>query len=374
MHYDDNIHAQLVHDYETTAAPVRMGTPKADQLQGTALEQLAELAGRVCYDSLGQGRSSADYHQHILEVGHLSVYEHCNWTLAIAAHDAQSNFARYAQLERLYPMLLGRPGVWCRTEEQGEAVRLFVTLNMRSALEWDDWHPCVRQDPNCADALRQMVRASAFQMMPQVMDEHTATGWNEHGYTYAIVRPQHPEEKWVSLLVGGSRGMSHELVRHGDRTAISQRSTRYVDESDSPWVEHPLVTGGLHNSTLDGTRHPAWRRADTCRMEAQVAYTTLYEALEAEQIGRGVAKGVARKQARGAARGVLGNGLYTELIFSASVAQWHRMIAQRATPHADAEIRVLFERIVNALRTSCWPLDFEYAWQDSPDGIGKVLA
>jgi thymidylate synthase ThyX len=51
---------------------------------------------------------------------------------------------------------------------------------------------------------------------------------------------------------------------------------------------------------------------------------------------------VGRKQARGAARGFLGNALSTELIFSASVAQWRRMIAQRDNEAADAEIRDLF--------------------------------
>ena len=42
-----------------------------DQLKGTPGEQLCELAGRCCYDSLGQGRSSADYWKHILQVRHL---------------------------------------------------------------------------------------------------------------------------------------------------------------------------------------------------------------------------------------------------------------------------------------------------------------
>jgi thymidylate synthase ThyX len=49
--------------------------------------------------------------------------------------------------------------------------------------------------------------------------------------------------------------------------------------------------------------------------------------------------GLDRKAARGAARGFLSSSLYTEMIFSASVAQWKRIFAQRISVHADAEIR-----------------------------------
>ena len=48
-------------------------------------------------------------------------------------------------------------------------------------------------------------------------------------------------EKWLSLYIYGSRGLTHELVRHGDFTSISQRSTRFVNESKSPWTLHPLI-------------------------------------------------------------------------------------------------------------------------------------
>jgi thymidylate synthase (FAD) len=47
-------------------------------------EQLAELAGRVCYMSYGKGRrTNREFLEHIVEVGHGSVLEHAVWSFLI---------------------------------------------------------------------------------------------------------------------------------------------------------------------------------------------------------------------------------------------------------------------------------------------------
>jgi len=47
-------------------------------------EELAEIAGRLCYISYGKGRkTNEDYIRHILEVGHGSVLEHAVWNFLI---------------------------------------------------------------------------------------------------------------------------------------------------------------------------------------------------------------------------------------------------------------------------------------------------
>lgn len=66
---------------EDGAAIARSGTET--QGQGSDAEVLSEIAGRVCYDSWGQGRSSEDYHKHIIEVGHGSVLAHATFTFSI---------------------------------------------------------------------------------------------------------------------------------------------------------------------------------------------------------------------------------------------------------------------------------------------------
>jgi len=379
MNYDDNIYAEVVFDGHETHAPARMGEPKTDQLQGTTLERLVELAGRVCYDSLGKGRSSADYHDHIAEVGHGSVWEHANMTFRVPRGPRWVRKSAVSSGEVVYMswldtalLFLNRPGVWVRFGDDGA---LRVTMNLRSIIEFDQFtEPSLSEsERTTATVLRLALWGAAMPYVPQIVS------CAREYWDVTVVEPEHPEEKWVSLLIGGSRGMSHEQVRHGDRTAISQRSTRYVDESESPWTEHPLLTEffaeadvplawvELHDGGATFTLRPL-------SAVAGAAYAETVAALQPWLEARGVDKHTARKQARGAARGYLGNALHTELIFSASVAQWRRMFAQRCTVHADAEIRVLYSKALPALKTTKWADDFaDFNLVPSPDGIGEVI-
>lgn len=283
--------------------PPGMGEPAPDQLQGTPWERLGELAGRVCYDSLGKGRSSAAYHGHIRETANLSVYEHATFTIGLPSYVEAEHF-------------LNRPCLWAR-RSTFEDWR--VTLNLRHVLEWKGWGNYVDE------RLYLAILEAGNYLAPQVVSRTIFQG----PYPRSILLPESPEERWLSFFVTGvSRGLSHELVRHGDYTAISQRSTRYCDESDSPWIWHPLIDG-LPIGTL--------RVLDHAKLECQAAYDRVVHDL--------TERGHERKAARGAARGILGNALGTELIFSASLAQWRRIVRQRNSPFADGEIRRLAEQI-----------------------------
>ena len=202
---------------------------RVDQLEGSDGECLIEYAGRTCYDSLGTGRSSDDYHKHLLEVGHGSVLEH-----------AQYSF----------------------------------------------------------------------------------------------------------LVSGVSRGLTHELIRHRAGTAVSQRSTRYVDESESPWVTHPVLREiGLPCSLSD----------DIARLEADARsiYDRVCTHVMDSLVNIGVPKATAKKQARGAARGYLGNALETELVWSANVRALRNVIEQRGSLAADAEIREFALALLGIMVEEC---------------------
>jgi len=357
MNYDDNIYAEVVFDGHETHAPARMGEPKTDQLQGTTLERLVELAGRVCYDSLGKGRSSADYHDHIAQVGHGSVWEHANVTLRVP---------RFGEnIPDTALMFLNRPGVWTRFGDDGA---LRVTMNLRSIVEFDAFTDEGSPNTEIGPVLRLALWGAVSPFAPQIVQ---CSEEARHATTVTVVKPEHPEEKWVSILLGGSRGMSHEQVRHKWRTAISQRSTRYVDEAASPYVMHPLEAEFKRDSGSSLRAFPGVESSvEADRAAYRIVAVDLREWLE----GRGIDNHNARKQARGAARGYLGNALHTELIFSASVAQWRRMFAQRCTVHADAEIRVLYSKALPALKTTKWADDFaDFNLVPSPDGIGEVI-
>ncbi len=176
-----------------------------------------------------------------------------------------------------------------------------------------------------------------------------------------------------------SRGLTHELVRHRVGVAISQRSTRYVDENVSAWVFHPLMheffanevperapNGELVSLTMD-------RLSCHVRDTAQQGYKKIVEKLEAYLTTKGIDKFTARKQARGAARGLLGNALMTEMVWTCNLRSFKTIMKQRANQHADAEIRVLANRLYEEA-LPYWPTYLGcYQKRPCPDGIGYEL-
>lgn len=305
------------------------GVPHQHHFKSTPEDNLIELCGRVCYDSAKseKSRSSEDYHKHIVDVNHLSVIEHVNLTFQIFQPETSE----------FYSIFLNRPGTFLtKGPNVGE---FFLHANLRSIREWDSFGLAgAGLSGNGAALLGNCLKTLAKRRCPLAMSDWGETlvpPWIQ------MVTPNHSEAVWHSFYFGEvSRGFSHELVRHKYRTAVSQRSTRYCDESESPWAFHPEIN--IRRKELD--QHIAdsfkflenglWNLENLCRM----TYDEVVNFLELKLIDEGKDRFTARKTARGAARGVLGNALSTELIFSASAAQWERIIAQRCSPHADGEI------------------------------------
>ena len=173
-----------------------------------------------------------------------------------------------------------------------------------------------------------------------------------------------------------SRGCTHELVRHRAGCAISQRSTRYVDESGSPWILHPLIHKYLDDrESTDGRYEFAagGLRLGTAIEAGRKAYDAIVSALQEHLITDGVDKTTARKQARGAARGMLGNALCTSMVWTVNIRALRNVLEQRANPAADAEIRVLANKLYEAAISICPEWFDDYVKVDCPDGIGYGL-
>lgn len=177
-----------------------------------------------------------------------------------------------------------------------------------------------------------------------------------------------------------SRGCTHELVRHRVGIAISQRSTRYVDENQSDWALHPLVHAYFASGNDVANRAPNGEATEPTLKQvtahamstAKQGYRETVDDLQAWLIERGVDKFTARKQARGAARGLLGNALCTEMVWTCNLRALRGIIDQRVKAAADAEIRILFGRIWE----EAWPYApayLGYQKRDCPDGLGFEL-
>lgn len=384
LNAEDLIHAEVVWGgVQPVHVPNRMGTPRADQMQGTEFERLSELAGRVCYDSLGKGRSSTGFHEHIAHVRHFSLYEHCTFTVRVGPKDGAWLAGGEFEIHKVLPSFLNRPCMFVSFEGERS---LRVTLNLRHVIEWLEWSASLADYQSVHPWVFPLLSRIVVSIAPTLAEAHRSIIEAADGplpflpigtpkIGVKLVHPTSRHEMWASLLLSGSRGMSHEQVRHGDWTAISQRSTRYVDEDGSPWVTHPLVTRYCHDNDQKKKNILAWVDSVNGGMkQVRDGYRTLVAELEAWLTRRGVDNLSARKQARGAARGYLGNALYTEMIFSASVDQWRRMILARCSNAADAEIRVMYASVLQSLRESSLAEHFaDLDLIPASDGIGVVV-
>lgn len=320
--------------------PPELGVPRpGHHLASTARDNLVEIAGRVCYDSLQspRSRSTPEYHQHIIESKHTSVWDHVVFNFEIVpGHWVDDP----AWLWKLMAVCANRPGVWTWTAKNDGKDSLRLTLNLRALREWKRW---AREVPGISAALTAPLQDTleywAAKLVPLAMQDYTCLTLFPDEDT-KLVKPAGTDETWVTLFFTGvSRGLSHELVRHNYETGKSQRSTRYCDECDSPWIPHPAFRG-LHDSM--------WH-LHAVQAKAAEAYRAIGAEVKAMLLAQGTDKATALKQSRGAARAVLGQALETELIFSASLSQWRRMLEQRKSSGADAEIREVFGEVATIL-------------------------
>jgi thymidylate synthase (FAD) len=136
-------------------------------------------------------------------------------------------------------------------------------------------------------------------------------------------------------ISGVSRSLSHELVRHGIGTAISQESQRYVDMSKARFVLPPIMTH-LWGGNTSCSEAEDWFAA----REAELAeYNTWQIYLTDILIDQGHSTRMARKLANEAARSVLPNAIETKMTWTGNLRALRHIVSLRGSVHADIEIR-----------------------------------
>ncbi len=390
----EGLKAQLVWDGTSEVRiPPECGEPRDDQMIGTTPERLAEVSGRACYDSMGKNgsRPSSEYHKHILGVGHGSVLGHWHgvFLLPWSLLDAKKKFD-------LLRAVTNRPGIYVNL---GDAENLRITTNFRSLTEWGKWTKVYRElgyyrDPGvelASQAVQSSLNKSGWQLAPQIMEAMQACGrletvdvpsaFGDLKDGIQVVEPIDDFERWVTIYMEMSRGCSHEEVRHGYMTGISQRSTRFCDENESPWIMHPLLQEFLVDEDVPlGVREQCRLAAAEAERAGKSAYSMIVDTLQPWCMKRvpetdKYRKTTARKQARGAGRGYLGNALKTLGMFSSSVAEALWKESQRAANASDGEIRVEYGMEVLPELRKCRYADRFAHLQTEPaiDGVGLVL-
>lgn len=200
-------------------------------------------------------------------------------------------------------------------------------------LPWDD-----DSEASHSDALAEFAGRGCYEAWARANAATRANG----DYLAHIIELGHESvfgHAAVSFYVTGvSRSLTHELVRHRF-LVFSQRSQRFVDESDCDFVCPPLLLDPQHADL----REVLYREA----LLARRAYTQLADTL--------VERGVSRKQAREVARAALPECTETRLLVSGNVRAWRDFIKLRNADGADAEIRRFAQLILTELRERVAP-------------------
>jgi len=170
------------------------------------------------------------------------------------------------------------------------------------------------------------------------------------------------EHAVASFYIRGiSRACSHEIVRHR-HFSYSQRSTRYVDESEGNFVVPDCIAE-------DPEAMQVFEEAVT---KAQEAYKRLYELLW-EKFTHIEDKTLRRKMARQAARMVLPNATETALVMTGNFRAWRHFIRMRASRHADIEIRKVAIAILKELQKVAPAVFGDFQIVPLPDGTEEAI-
>ena len=161
---------------------------------------------------------------------------------------------------------------------------------------------------------------------------------------------------WSFIVTGVSRSFTHELIRHR-HFSYSQLSQRYVDESDSDYIEPDVIAD-------DPELHAIWADAVNA---ARGAYDELVQRLEA-RFTDVPEKTLRRKMARQAARSVLPNATETKIFFTGNARALRHFIELRGSEHAEVEIRKVAVEILKIMQTEAPAMFCDYAFVPLPDG------
>ena len=165
------------------------------------------------------------------------------------------------------------------------------------------------------------------------------------------------------VFTGVSRSLTHELVRHRAGFAYSQRSQRYVDETEGSFVLPPALTGE------EGDADEARGILRDAMESASESYVRLVSELESVLPRKRFEHNTDRRKAiRQAARAVLPNATETKIFVTGNVRAWRHFIEMRGAPFADWEIRSLALQVLEILQQEAPIMFGDFEVSDLSDG------
>jgi thymidylate synthase (FAD) len=171
---------------------------------------------------------------------------------------------------------------------------------------------------------------------------------------------------WNLLIVGVSRTLTHELIRHRAGMGYSQLSQRYVDESVAEYVEPDVIAA-------DPETHKIWLEAVEHAHQCYVKLADmLAKRIAADPATKELPVTDRRKSARQAARSVLPNATETKIFVTANARALRNFMEQRGSRHAEPEIRVLANEVCRIMQKEAPHLFGDYRLEPLTDGTFEV--
>jgi thymidylate synthase (FAD) len=170
---------------------------------------------------------------------------------------------------------------------------------------------------------------------------------------------------WGFVICRAGRGFTHQMVRHGVGTAISQESQhfiRYSVEGEKNALEAAICAAGIPESEREHFRVG-------CE-DAVAAYARLWKAIRV-----GLPKDAkVKKIVSGAARGLLPNALESRLGFSANARALRHVCELRGTADNTLEIRLVAAQIARIMMAEAPAIFQDFSIVDGDDGHPVVAS
>ncbi|TLZ80208.1 MAG: FAD-dependent thymidylate synthase [Methanobacteriota archaeon] len=156
------------------------------------------------------------------------------------------------------------------------------------------------------------------------------------------------------VMIGVSRVMTHELVRHRVGVAVSQESLRYVRPKEvNFWIPDELS--------------PKQAEAMKAAVEhSEEAYRALEGSIPWDKMTMDE-----KKRLTSALRRILPDGLATNVIWSANHRTLRWVIEMRTDPAAEVEIRMVFDQVAQICKRDYPNIYQDFQRKELPDGTGS---
>jgi len=176
-------------------------------------------------------------------------------------------------------------------------------------------------------------------------------------YLKNIISSQHgsvlEHSVWNFIICGVSRSFTHELVRHRAGWGYSQLSQRFVDESETDFVEPDLISA-------DEQLHEIWYG---CIENIIENYRLILEKLK-EKVSEkypNLNQVMKKKLVRQTARSILPNATETKIFVTANARALRHFIELRGSLTADVEMRKVAVKMLRLMKNEAPNIFNDYA-------------